>query len=70
MCPDPVRATSHDSLFLFFFSLFINRMRPMEIMAILFAVHFLSAVRAAAARCKRPFALRPGPSRDDDGEMT
>jgi len=29
-------------------------------MARLCAVYFLSAVRAVAARCKLPFALRPG----------
>ena len=32
----------------------------MEIMARLCTVRFLSAVRAVAARCKHPFALRPG----------
>ena len=47
-------------LFFFFFYLFITRVRPMEIMARLSTVRFLSAVRAVAARCKHPFALRPG----------
>jgi len=46
--------------FFFSFSLFITRMRPMEIMARIYTVRFLSAVRAVAARCKHPFALRPG----------
>jgi len=45
---------------LFFFGLFITRMRPMEIMARLCTARFLSAVRAVAAHCKHPFALRPG----------
>ena len=40
-------------------------MRPMEIMARVYTVRFLSAVRAAAARCKHPFALRPGLSHED-----
>jgi len=35
-----------------------------QIMARLFAVRFLSAVRVVAARCKRPFALRPGLSQE------
>ena len=35
----------------FFFCLFITRVRPMEIMARLCTVRFLSAVRAMAARC-------------------
>jgi len=43
-----------------FFCLFITRVRPKEIMARLCTVRFLSAVRAMAARCKHPFALRPG----------
>ena len=34
-------------------------------MARLGAVHFLSVVRAVGARCKCPFALRPGLSQDD-----
>jgi len=34
-------------------------------MARLCTVRFLSAVRAVAARCKRPFALRPGLSQED-----
>ena len=46
--------------FFFFFYLFITRVRPMEIMARLCTVRFLSAVRAVVARCKHPFALRPG----------
>jgi len=34
-------------------------------MARIYAVRFLSAVRAVAARCKLPFALRPGLSQED-----
>jgi len=34
-------------------------------MARLCTVRFLSAVRAVAARCKLPFALRPGLSQED-----
>jgi len=37
--------------FFCFFCLFITRVRPMEIMARLCTVQFLSAVRAVAARC-------------------
>jgi len=51
--------------FFFFFCLFITRMRPMEIMARVYTVRFLSAVRAVAARFKHPFALRPGLSHED-----
>jgi len=36
----------------------------MEIMARFCTVRFLSAVRAVAARCKRPFALLPCLSQD------
>ena len=49
----------------FFFGLIVTRMRPIQIMARLSTVCFLSAVRAVAARCKRPFALRPGLSQED-----
>jgi len=49
-----------------FFCLFITRMRPIEIMARLCTVRFLPAVHAVAARCKHPFALRSGPSREDE----
>ena len=52
-------------LVVFFFCLFITRVRPIEIMARLCTVCFLSAVRAVEARCKHPFALRPGLSQDD-----
>ena len=34
-------------------------------MARLYTVRFLSAVRAVAAHCKRPFALRPGLSQEN-----
>ena len=46
-----------------FFCLIITRVRPVEIMARICIVLFLSAVRAVAARCKHPFALRPGLSK-------
>jgi len=36
-----------------------------QIMARLYPVRFLSAVRAVAAHCKLPFPLRPGQSRGD-----
>jgi len=49
----------------FFFCLFITRMRPMEIMARIYTVRILSAVRAVAARYKRPFVLRPGLFHED-----
>jgi len=44
---------------IFFFGLLITRVPPREIMARLCTVLFLSAVCTVAARCKRPFALRP-----------
>jgi len=46
---------------LFFFCLFITRVRPMEIMARIYTVRFLSAVRAVTARCKQPFCPPPRP---------
>jgi len=52
-------------IIILFFCLFITRMRPMEIMARVYTVRFLSAVRAVAARYKHPFALRPGLSHED-----
>jgi len=55
---------------LFFFCLFITRVRPMEIMTRLCTVRSLSAVRAVAAHCKHPFALRPGLSHEDDRTRT
>jgi len=48
------------------FFLFIHYSRATyQIMARLFTVRFLSALRAVAARCKHPFALRPGLSPED-----
>ena len=52
-------------LAVFFFFLFTHYSRATyQIMARLCTVRFLSAVRAVAARCKRPFALRPGLSQE------
>jgi len=58
--PDFMASAGTVYFFFFFFYLFITRVRPMEIMARLCTVRFLSAVRAVAARWKHPFALRPG----------
>jgi len=48
-------------MFFFFFFLFIHtRMRPIEIMAAYLLPSFPVRSPRAAARCKLPFALRPG----------
>jgi len=50
----------------FYFFLFIHYSHATyQIMARLCTVRFLSAVRAVAARCKLPSALRPGLSQED-----
>ena len=47
--------------FFLFFYLFITHVRPIQIMARICTVRFLSAVRAVAARCKHPFCPPPRP---------
>ena len=61
-----MKAYSRPDISIEIFFLFIHYSRATyEIMARLFTVCFLSAVRAVAARCKHPFALRPGLSQED-----
>jgi len=60
----PMAALTPALAFSFFLLIHYSR-ATYQIMARLFTVRFLSAVRAMAARCKRPFALRPGLSQED-----
>jgi len=59
-------AVLHSSQERSFFFLFIHYSHAAyQIMARICTVRFLSAVRVVVARCKRPFALRPGLSQED-----
>jgi len=65
---DPTKSVCQDaystlSWFFFWFNHYSHA--TYQIMARLYTVRFLSAVRAVASRCKLPLALRPGLSQED-----